>query len=206
MRVQTHNKNTHTTDQIYQNMRKHTCAPRTHTPPPPSSCSLNVDYTRHRGELSPPPPYILLLNPVARRFPHKEAEQDRLTRGAQWPGVGGPERAAAPGPLGWALLPPFPSFPQLYEQHISGWETWAETATARGQLAEEQNTKIKKHTTHLHCRDAVVTLCQVKQRRGRIKLRWFLSDVNLFRRWRLLSSSRISTWGNMFIRSYFLSI
>ena len=37
---------------------------------------------------------------------------------------------------------PFP-FPQLREQHISGWETWAETATARGQPAVEQNTEIK---------------------------------------------------------------
>lgn len=35
--------------------------------------------------------------------PRQQSEQDRLARGGGRPGVGGPERAAAPGPLGRAL-------------------------------------------------------------------------------------------------------
>lgn len=118
---------------------ENTCTQWAHTPPPPSSCSLNLDYTRHQGETPPSPDASSSIRLLG----------DSLTRsGPGWPEVlSDPGLGVQRGPRPRGLLAglPFLPFrlplPLLRERLILGRETWAETATAWGQLAEEEKMK-----------------------------------------------------------------
>lgn len=156
---------------------ENTCTQWAHTPPPPSSCSLNLDYTRHQGGDSSFS-WCLLLDPVVGRFAHKEAERARLTWGAQWPGVGGPERATAPGPLGWAPLPPLsPSSPPAPRAAHLGTGDMGRDSNGLGTTGRGGEDEKLKAWNSSSVWDARVTLCQVRWRReeGRegAVIRWF---------------------------------
>lgn len=118
-----------------------------------SKCSL------HKTQTTAPPNHH--HHPSIRAMlPHKESEQGKMTWGGGWPGVGGSEKAAAPGPLGWAL-PVLPS--AVWAARLGVWgHGW------RQQRPGDEKTKNDETPLPQSCSANFVSE------------RWFLSAVKVF--------------------------